>query len=683
MLVATLALQGPDLDQKIALEEPAQSAPAFLAKLSKLTRCEIAAPGPLSRNTLVVRFDDTPLRVILDRLGDSLSAKWRVVEGKKVEFYRPASLLRSLREHEDAARKEAISKGLKAVEVPELTEALAAKIAARARAFEPRLRQVGRDPAARQERQALQDSMPVGRAAAKITQAVPLDRYLGMKVGERIVFSSSPNSMQISLPGGMSIVREFNTERAIMRRALADDLKREDEMLTFTDPRAGQFKLKSEAVKVVAGISRTPEVRGFLVNVRFVDADGWVVSSASTAVPDTVTGKPVDLEPVQVEVSDPNFRLTEAIRSFGQPSQEERRKAVAVLTDPNRYDPQGWYHGDLILDYSRRTKKPIVASLSDRGMRRLWLAMDTPAKSMPSKTLATLMANEWGLSLVEQKGTTIVSPVLHLTAESDYLDRAEMSLAFGKMVKEGRLAILDAAEYANSSKSALAGQFAEWSIAGWGSPHGFGSPDQELVSSWFATMRFVGHLPGASVSPGARPLAVSELSPEARVALKRWIMDVPFTLMFGELRDAEHPYDHITRTEPTEALPNGVPGSTQIRLTWSESPLILIGNDVGLPPTMQPYKWLAYMMAPEYANDSRYDTVTGKSLKIDLIFPDGRTASEEVWEAPPASTEARNYRRLTELPAAVLSLMRAEYARTQAQHSIGGRLATPPPAFSD
>lgn len=680
MLAVLLLLQEPNLDQRVSLEEAAQSAPAFFSKLSERVGFEIAAPGTLRRNTLVIRFENTPLRTVLDRLADALSAKWQVVDKKRVEFYRPASLVKALRDKEDSDRKSAIQKALDAIELPELTEALAQKIAARARAFEPRVRTLGRDAEARLEQQAILDSMPAGRGAARIVKALPIERYMNMKVGERIVFASSPNQMQVALPNGRKLVDEFNAERGLMRQSMAEDLRRENEMVAYSDPRAGQFKLKSDAVKVVVGVTRSPEFRGFLANVRFVDADGWPVSTATTTVSDNVAVEPYKLDDVEVEIPESLYRLTEAIRSYGRISREERQRAVSIMTDPARNDPQGWYHGEMILDYSRKSKKPLAATLSDRGMRRLWLIGSAPSRRLRADALARMMALEWSLSSGEKQGAIVALPSTPLAAESEYLDRDLMSQAFGQMLKEKRLSILDAAEYAGKTKSALAGQFAEWSIAGWSSPSGFGSPDQELVSNWFSVVRFVGRVPGTYLAPGARPVTVAELPAEAKMALKSWVIDVPFTQMFGEKRDAEHPYDHIAYIEPTEAFPNGVPGSTQVRFTWANSPLILIGNDVGLPPTMYPYKFLAYMLDPAYGKSATYDCVFGRSLKIDLLLPDGRTASEEIWEAPPASTEPRNYRKISELPANVLELMRAEYAKQQAFLSTLGTIKPPPPA---
>ena len=674
MLALLLLLQEPNLDQRVSLEVAAQGAPAFLSKLSERVGFEISAPGTLRRNTLVVRFEDTPLRTVLDRVADALSAKWQVVDKQRVEFYRPASLLKALQAKETAERRETIQKGMDAIDVPELTVKLAQAIARQAEAFEPRLMLTGRDAQARADRQLLEDAMPIGRAAGKAAKLIPIEAFLALRAGERVVLSSHPNRMQRPFPSGRKLVEEYNSDRTLMRAAMTEALQRENEMLAYSDPRWGQFRIKAPAEKVIVAISRNADLRGYFVSVRLVDREGWILGRAYRRLYDTPIVEPTTLTKGSVELPRPLIDLNRAVREIVLP--ELRAANLATTTSPATREPHSWLIGELILDFSRKTRQPLAAALSDRAFRQTYLfRVPDLQPSYPSDRLAQLLTRDWNASVSEREGCVVVTPRMPLSAEREYLDRKPLETALHKMIEGKRLAILDASEYAAAAKSELAGLFFEHLLVRATSPNAMDSPDSDLFDTLqYPTARFVGHVPSTYLAQQTSTVSVIELPANARQALSDRIFFGDLGSMFEEKVDVEHPYSNIAYREPTAMLPEGIPGSTRVRFTWSSQPFIYTKFTGGV--SLHPYKWSYYYL--DRPDSWQVDVVTGRCLTVDILLPDGNVATDQLWEAPPATTE-RNWRRVSDLPAEVLDLLRAEKAKQASVQALQGGYKPPPP----
>lgn len=674
MLALLLLLQEPNLDQAISLEESAQSVGSFFHKVSERVGFEVSAAGSLKKNTLVVRFDEAPLRTVLDRVADALAAKWHVVDKKKVELYRTEEQTKALRTKEVADRKEAIQNSISEIDVPVLTEEMAQKIGARAQALEPRLPLIGKDPKVLKDKRALDGDMPAGRGAGKAALLIPPEMYLSLKPGERAVFSNRPNRLQKALPSGKKLVEEYNVERDFLRRAMADALMRESEMRLSVDPRAGQFRIKSRAERVIVALQRMPDLRGYMVSANFVDSEGWILGTGWRSINDSVPVAQPILEKVTLDLAKPFIDLNTF--SFNS---DVRSSVAATFCSPDRYDPHGWLPGELILDYARKTKRPLVAALSDLALRSVYLNSNPDVRpTYPSQMLAQYLARDWDTSVSEREGCLVIMPRMPLTAEREYLDRKLLQTALQAMLKEGRVSILEACKYAGSAESDLAGSFFEEVLVRATSPNGSDSPDNiAFQAEQFLLERLVGRIPDAFLANEVNEVKVSQLSAEAREVLTKWLMEGWLAGLFDDKVDSDHPYSNIAFREATEMFPEGIPDATTIRITWSTQPFIYAKWNQGV--TLQPYK-LVNNWADE-PDGVDVDVVNGRCLSIEVKLPGGATVPADLWQAPPASNEARNWRKLSTLPGDVLAKMRTERARYSGLESTWGRYKPPPPGI--
>ena len=674
-LALLLLGQAPDVDRKVSVETLGQSLPTVLSRLSSETGVRCVAVGSLARNTVVARLDYQPLRHVLDQLGAALTCSWRVVDGR-VELFRTSAQVEALKKTERELRARQLAESIRLLQLEPFSETLAEGLAARSRTLEPRLRSVTRDASVAAEMKALFDSMPAGRGLIRAVRSLPTPQLLDMKAQDRKVFAFPANPVQSTLPTGKDILSAFNKERTVMFRVLQRDLAREREFVETLDPRASQFRLPSEAVKVIVAVNRGPEFRGFSVNVRFVDADGWPVAEASKTVEDEAKAEIDNLPEAGIVVDDELFRLNEEVSL--RLGSRDRKSLLTAISNPQQHEPGSWYQGAALFDYARKANRQLVAALSDRSLRRLWLSSATPGRTLTAKELATRIAREWSLTSSYERGTWMVKPLEQLAAEREYLDRDLMSGAWQSVVSEGRYQISVAATYCAKAKSELIGAFAEGCyVTALTPPYSGNSVDEWLA--WgqpnVPILRFVGRVPSQFMSSG-RATIVGELPSTAREALDLWILKNAHGGAFGEQRDAEHPYDHITRLEPTEALPRGIPSDTRVRFTWFAAHYVLQRIN-GYPDALHIAEQ-AYYLLQSNVEAANFDAKTGRALRVEVLFSDGRQISHVLHETPPGVESTRNWRRVSDLPDEVLNVMRAEARR---QEELGRRMgsAGPPP----
>lgn len=675
-LAALLLTQGPDLDREVHLRTPGQSLPSLLKGISDETKIPISAVGSLAKNTLVVRLDPQPLRSVLDQLGKGLTCSWRVVDGQRIELYRTEAQTTHLRNTERALRSAELKKSIEALELEEFSKAYGETLAQRARNLEPRIGTNQRDPAVGAEMKALINAMPSGRGLVRVAKGLPVDRLLQMTATDRVVFAYPANSQQISLPQGRGILEAFNSERSTMFDVLKEDLVREAEFIWSLDSRARQFRLMTPATKVIAAVNRSPGIRGFVVLVRFVNADGWTVAELSQLLNEEPKADLAELADVTAEVKDDSYRLAEAMSYWGwnKPKPPELLQTVA---NPLRNEPLSWYHGSVLLDHAERARRPLVAVLPDRSLRRLWLSQTAPGQSVPASQLAFRMAKEWTLNSQVEGDTWFVRPLEQLAAEREYLDRDLMVTAWASYLKERRYLIPVAAEFNGQAKSELLGAFAEWAYVNTLAPPYAGNfPDEELTDP--TVLRFVGRLPGNFLAAEGREIAVGELPASAREALDRWLLKSAFVAQLGYTTSKDHPFPNVKESEPTEALPRGIPSDTRIRLSWVTAHFIMWKRIPDQPMMLAAAEYLYYFLQSNNQN-AHFDSASGRALQVEVLFADGRKVTHVIRETPDYMTTERNWRKLSELPNEVLEVMRAEDRR---QEALGNRVnvgSGPPP----
>lgn len=676
-LAALLFAQGPDLDREVHLRTPGQSLPSLLKGISDETKIPISAVGSLAKNTLVVRLDRQPLRSVLDQLGKGLTCSWRVVEGQRIELYRTEAQTTQLRNTERALRSAELKKSIEALELEEFSKAYGETLAQRARNLEPRLGMNMRDPVVTAEVKALFAAMPSGRGLARVAKSLPLDRLLQMTATDRVVFAYPANSQQVSLPQGRGILEAFNSERSTMFDVLKEDLVRESEFSAAgLDSRGRQFRLMTPATKVIGALSRSPGIRGFYLKVSFVNADGWTVAELSQLLNEEPKADLPELSDVTAEVTDDSYRLAEAMSYWGwtKPKPLELRQTVA---NPVRYEPLSWYHGSVLFDHSERSKRPLVGVLTDRSLRRVWMSQTAPGQSVPAKQLAFRMAKEWTLNSQVEGGTWFVRPLEQLASEREYLDRDLMATAWASLLKERRYLISEAAAYNARAQSELLGAFSEISfVIAVAPPDSDTAVDKDLTDP--TVLRFVGRLPGNFLAAEGRDIAVGELPANAREALDRWLLKSAYVAALGYTTSKDHPFPNVKESEPTEALPRGIPSDTRIRLSWVTAYFVMWQRIPNQPFMFAPAESVYYMLQWNNQN-AHYDSASGRALQVEVHFADGRKVTHVIRETPDYMTTERNWRKLSELPNEVLEVMRAEDRRQEALGNRGNVGSGPPP----
>jgi hypothetical protein len=268
--------------------------------------------------------------------------------------------------------------------------------------------------------------------------------------GQRVVYSSAPNSMQLALPAlSAEEIRRFITAynkdtTSLAARINAD--KSAPEFKVSPEKLASQlFSGMPSKVILTAGVRYAGQLS---THVYFVDSKGMIIrdhdrdfatyeSSLTKDQPATKdSGKTLGLSPLAAEY----MRICEKVGDSAKPSPELEAK----LLRPDLYDPTSFGLSETILQSAKERKLQLIADVPDElaGPNSEW------QKSSVESSMSALEEEGYGISESAANGWLYISPKEPALAREHRFNREALAVFLGKVHDKSNIRLDDLAEYA-------------------------------------------------------------------------------------------------------------------------------------------------------------------------------------------------------------------------------------------
>lgn len=646
--IALLLGQGPapDLQAPITFTHRAAPVGRVLAQLSEKSKLKLEALPAVASDVVLVSVKDVPLQAVLERIATVTSAEWR----QDGDVYRlaPAAGIRNREAQDEATAK---------------VTAIRASIAERLKPPAP-MKSTG-DAEVDKEMASFQDNMMGDKPILRILQNVDLRALSTIGPNERVVFSTQPTRMQHPLPANSGtqinlLVAEHNKTAKAMNNADkdADDAMPPGvEMPDFVKEMIEQrTKPVGEVSKGLLIVSRMGfgGFGGLNVELVLYNREGKVAyknntmlteqSAAMTRAIENAQGKtpaagkktPVELSP-DTKVVQSTFRKATGMTGSFAVSPE----AKALLYRPDVHDPLSFASTDSLLAVAKKQGRPIIANLPDAMEEGSAFMMGPSGDPMVEDIESDLKSAEH-LRTIADPTFLLVKPSQPAAARQDRLDRAALAALMQAVDKKGIPTLDDIAAYATKASNPMEGGIGASYVAML-APGAF-SMSMSGFTNWDA-LRFYGLLsPEArqNLAGGGR-IAFGTLNPALSGQLQKMVFGTQANLqvegtnqkpeaetMASMMRMFGVGADRDFRTEPTEAMPNGLPAdgfvSANVANDFFVSPVF-----EGDQPTMGPMSVLGVdeiAMFKMIGEDTRLNTMMGDRMpKIDRV----KLGERSVW----------------------------------------------------
>jgi hypothetical protein len=586
-------LEGEAFSKSIAFRQGATRVPAILDALSKETGIPLKASPYFENEVLVVSVKERPIREVLGKLADAVSGQWRFEGGAYL-------LARDLKKTQEEERE---SNARRVEQVKELQAGAREMLA---KDFSPQTL----EDAARQ-REDLETKMqgridyevwrkyeqlanlgPFQRAAMRLLVGIDPKILAGIGPRDRVVFSTSPTSMQRPIGGhATAAIEQLIGEQRLwadVQAQMPGDDERRMFVGSFETPRKA-FKKPIGKVLFIANRSAWSDDVDFSMLV--VDVDGKAVGrvdlqedSLRRHVPEERKTENESRDPIGLSEASKRFTDLASARMTGIGSksawQQPARDLVELLLQPEKVDPLSFILSDVLLQLADRKKMDLMAVANDADL--LWMStVGTKNKGLTVGTAEKMFGET--LKYDDSSGWMTVRPADPYQARLDRLDRHAMGGLFRAIDKEGRLSLDSIASYLLKSRGPNV--FVTQMICRLLDPQvvaDFWQKGDEDALRLYATLTPIQR----QALRGGQKLAYGSLSPQQQALVRRltYGSDVNVTSSASfEVEPTESDLSDFVgieglSAEPTELLPRGIPAATQVSLTAGQT-MVLYAYD--------------------------------------------------------------------------------------------------------
>jgi hypothetical protein len=530
---------------RISLTIPAARVPVVLAEISKVAGDKLAADAVMAREVVCLRVVAAPTEDVLARLAEASGGEWRVRDGVKTLVVSPEAERQDEADRERQRTKAVIAFAMSLREPPKpiVEEAFRSDMerlgAAVARA------PVGKPPGP------IRDEIPQPKETllSGLIRLIPPSAYVGLRNGERIVFSSDANAMQVALPGEAQVlIDRFRYEKQLVERFADPVIHEIIAKLDPSEPPPPPSPALPESFKVLLAVQFDLQGQGEPdFSLRIIDDKGRVLDEEEKSGFDERKAQATENGPGGVN------RSATAAAPIG-PSEDDAEylkwwfahsppyalppgllaKWRARLADPSKVDPLAWTASRLVRAAESQNAN-FVADLPDRPFiyESLMRRALTPAELWSS-------VSTWD-KLIRRPPWIVVRPENFAENREARLDRNAAKRFYAEVAAKDGMFIDDAGEYAQSTGS-------RWVLGLWDYVHirVLESLDGRNGLFWPGEVRLYGSLsPEQKHKLFAGGLRLLELDANTRELLYR-------EFYWSQQKE---------NFEPTEALPNGLPPS--------------------------------------------------------------------------------------------------------------------------
>lgn len=615
VLVAAFAcaVSAQDLSQKVTFTSTAAPTSRVVAELAAQTGIKLEVSPAQNRDVLVVRVEGVELKALMDQIAKATTGEWREENG----VWR-------------------LSKDTSKQLVEERAE-LAAKTAALRKAIKTLQEQFNVKPDQKAESGAegeVASPLPQrgalfgNKAIIDLLAKLDLAAIAAMDKDGRLVFATSPTRMQrplsIDAATVAAIVTEHNDSVKAMKEAeittaKTEEEKRMEEMVANFMPgyRKRQEAIEAPPSKVMLVVSRAGLWEGTTATLRMFDARGQVIYESSTPIPlgddwlrgladmeigpdGTVTpktkpsaeeeGPEIKLSPVAQEMA------TMFSRYYGPGADEPKLSPELAerLARPDKFDPLSFEVAESILAVAEAKKLNVVANVPD-GIAGNFLQMFAPGTKSTVGSYFAQLKDGPETSGTIQDGWLIVRPKEPAQARKDRLDRGALTRLIAACAGKEVPSLDDLAAYAREADDPQTTPIAMPYIANFAANALQGGMTGFL--NW-DMLRLYGTLSAGqkqTLSTGSR-LTFSGLSPSQTAIVTKMAFGASARLRvtrpgnkpkeeegFMEMMRFMRPESGVDfRDEPTEVMPNGLPGGGSIELkTLADNFVLVVGQKGG------------------------------------------------------------------------------------------------------
>ena len=454
-------------------------------------------------------------------------------------------------------------------------------------------------------------SSPATVSAKRVLQLIPASLLASVSPGDRIVYSTAPNRMQRRMPFNVQpIVSDFVYNHNALAKA-APQLQQQSGVNIVGGLTAGE---------PIQGVAETHVVltRGYQsatinVEIKFADRNGIYVGQGSTAVsPEyqpvnagtSADGKVIELSELSRQMavimaeetaSPTSDRMAYRISSAGGGgsafvsldsgtgvAKQFPDELLNVFVNPDRFDPASLYVSECYIQTAKAEGKNLVATFPDtivRDLARVLVRGNVTHKAI----LAAAGSN--GLQVDSSSDWMIVTPIWANNARTTRFNRDQAGRLFRAMNSRGFATLEELADYSFFLTTGAPGRTLDAIYMGLVNKD-VANQFSEYASMNLDLLRLYGTVStSAKRQSGERmQFAYRTLTGQARTYADRSYYNRPTgfqTIGFGGL-GARQEVAFVTATveegqgrrppansvvnEPTEALPNGIPGEALIHI---------------------------------------------------------------------------------------------------------------------
>jgi hypothetical protein len=425
-----------------------------------------------------------------------------------------------------------------------------------------------------EQEQKLQDMLPEQRLLHRFMIQYGAKNFAELKSGDRIVFSFTPNRMQVPMPNGMQGAwNEFVREQANWVQSRSRLKAGGDEDYRFWNFRNSPSVENTK--KVIAVLSR--DENNSSLSIKAADAKGKLVFSTTKYLGNEF-GDPEDMEGLNTPPSDPLTFEPAGEKISLKPLFEQQKLTLTpevrkIILHPDVYDPSTLFDGNVWVQLSKKLKKSITILHNDNtcflggyltsGPKMNWKSFGPMLKAM----------------VVMKEDESTISMTSNQEADPTFVpvDRKALARLMQRIDSEGFMSLDASAEFALSRPVGtadmdfvtmiyLAAMFGETEFMG-----GDDRPALQLYGAMSPAQRSE----WAKAKTKGTPLmvSVSSLTPYQRGVLEAMVFRARNGSGIDEIGAPEEAsgapdevegaiYYGTLRQEPTEMMPNGVPAST-------------------------------------------------------------------------------------------------------------------------
>lgn len=595
LCAAFAGAQAQNAAQKITFGGPVGPAAKVLPLLGNAAGVDLKSSPSTAADTLMVKVSGVGLNAVMDRIAKTLRAEW-IKDGESYQLVRSSSAEKRMRD-EETSRLAARIKASVAKMAPTDIEPWDATTANRytkavvdrtERAFE-------RSQQRRQGEEVYGDvslNNPSGRALWRVLSAIDPSLLAGVG-SRRVVFSNSPNRMQLRLPSACTeTLTTFIHEQKLLEQAVKEaeeqSTSKYKESIFHMDsladasespgnPRLGLGRALFVVQRVLGNTFQLQltifdpnglKIGGVIRNLEVpLTKEPMVVVKEPTVIPFTPLtiefagilnskNRPRGIQSMIRSTNDAGQLVTVNLFNFPDGSRVPRASAElreAVLK-PDERDPMSFAPAEAIGFISDRRKEDVVAWLPDDSFIPMMAAVS------PKLTVGDFLTrgpSNWDLEVREADGWMTISPRFPVTSGSVQVNRPALGILLRALATRGYLKLADVSAFALASNPAelvqryletinLAAGSRLWSMGDW------------------RLLKFYGSLTDAqrAQATGQSQIPLLNLSDQQATLLADMVFNSVEGPFVGapEAGAALDPWERLARTgvERTDLLPNGV-----------------------------------------------------------------------------------------------------------------------------